>query len=151
MKLKFFLFISLFPFLCQGQIVKGFKQATDRVNVTLSEGTLCICPLTGNAVRVKFYKETEGNLPELILTSSVPKPEFQVSDLPSKLEIKVKSMMVIVDKQTGNLSFTDQSGEVFNYGRKNPVANKREQATVGLQSGLNSVGGKKVFITGNNN
>jgi len=113
MKLKLFLFISLFPFLCQGQVVKGFKQAADRVDVTLSEGTLSICPLTGNAIRIKFYKETEGNLPELILTSSVPKPEFQVSDSPSKLEIKVKSMMVVVDKQTGSLSYADQSGKVF--------------------------------------
>jgi alpha-D-xyloside xylohydrolase len=113
MKLRFLLIICLFPALCQGQVVKGFKQATDRVNVTLSEGTLSICPLTENAIRVRFYKDSEGHLPELILTSSVPTPEFQVSDLPSKLEIKVKNMMVAVDKQTGSLSYANNSGKIF--------------------------------------
>lgn len=46
MRYIFFLIIILFPALCQGQVVKGFKQATDRVDVTLSEGTLSIYPIT---------------------------------------------------------------------------------------------------------
>jgi len=46
MRPTFFLIIILFPALCQGQVVKGFKQATDRVDVTLSEGTLSIYPIT---------------------------------------------------------------------------------------------------------
>ncbi|HEY5509150.1 MAG TPA: TIM-barrel domain-containing protein, partial [Paludibacter sp.] len=113
MKLKVLLIVSLFPFLCQGQVVKGFKQLSDKVNVTLFDGTLSISPLTGNAVRVKFYKETEGNLPELVFTSDVVTPEFQVSDLPSKLEIKLKKMIVLLDKQTGKLSYADNAGKVF--------------------------------------
>ena len=113
MKLKVLLIVSLFPFLCQGQVVKGFKHLSDKVNVTLLDGTLSISPLTGNAVRIKFYKETEGNLPELILTSSVATPEFQVSDSPLKLEIKVKKMIVLLDKQTGKLSYADNTGKVF--------------------------------------
>jgi alpha-D-xyloside xylohydrolase len=36
----YFLFIILYPAICQGQVVKSFKQAADRVDVTLSEGTL---------------------------------------------------------------------------------------------------------------
>lgn len=113
MKFKFLFIICLFPVLCLGQVVKGFKQATDRVNVTLSEGTLSICPLTDNAVRVKFYKETEGNLPGLILTSSVPTPEIKVSDSPLKLEIRLKRIVVNLDKQTGQLSYADNSGKIF--------------------------------------
>jgi len=113
MKLRYLLIISFFPFLCQGQVVKGFKQMTDRVNVTLSEGTLSICPLTENAIRVRFYKDSEGQLPELILTSSVQTPQFQVSESPSKLEIKAKNISVVLDKQTGNLSFSDHSGKIF--------------------------------------
>jgi|SRR5450759_2834912 len=113
MKLRQLFIISFFPALCQGQVVKSFKQLADRVNITLSDGTLSISPLTENAVRVKFYKETEGNLPELVFTNGVSNPGFQVSDLPSKLEIKAKNIIVVLDKQTGKLSYTDNSGKVF--------------------------------------
>ena len=105
--------IGLFPILCQGQVVKGFKQLPDRINVTLSEGTLSISPLSENSVRIKFYAETEGNLPELIFKSGTPKPPFQVFDLPSKLEIKTKKIIVSLDKQTSNLSYADNTGKIF--------------------------------------
>jgi alpha-D-xyloside xylohydrolase len=113
MKYKYFLIISLFPVLCQGQIVKGFKQASDRVDVTLTEGTLSIYPITENAVRIRFYKGAEVKVPELIFTSSVPTPHFNVIDSPSKLEISVKNIIAELDKQTGKLSFADNSGKIF--------------------------------------
>jgi alpha-D-xyloside xylohydrolase len=113
MKIKFFLIVVLFPVLCQGQIVKGFKQFSNRVNISITDGTISIIPLTENAVRIKFYKENEGSLQELILTSSNPTPEFKFSKFTSKLEIKTKNIVVIVDKKTGNLSFTDNSGKIF--------------------------------------
>src|ERR1035437_8330054 len=113
MKLKFFLIIGLFPILCQGQVVKGFKQLSDKINITLLEGTLSIGPLTENAVSVKFYREPEVQMPELVFTSKVPAPQFRVSDSPSRLEIKAKNIIVILDKQTGKLSFADHSGKMF--------------------------------------
>ena len=54
MKLRYFLFMSLFPVLCQGQIVKNFEQKTDQVNVVLPEGTLSIHPIADNAVRIQI-------------------------------------------------------------------------------------------------
>lgn len=113
MKLKFLLLAGLFPLLCQGQIVKSFKQLSDRVNVTLADGTLSICPLSDNAVRIKFYKVSEGNLPELVFTSGSVMPVFQVVDSPSKLEIKAPKITVSLDKQTGKLSYADKAGKVF--------------------------------------
>lgn len=113
MKLRYFLLISLFPAFCQGQVVKSFKQLSDRVNIVLSEGTLSISPISDNAVRVKFYKETEGNLPELIFTANPSTPGFQVADSPSKLEVKAKNIVVLLDKQTGTLSYFDNSGKLF--------------------------------------
>jgi len=113
MKLKFLLTISLLPSLCLGQVVKCLKQLPDRVDITLSDGTLSISPLTDNAVRVKFYKETEGNLPEFVFTSGVATPGFQVFDSPSNLEIKAKKIIVSLDKQTGKLSYADNAGKVF--------------------------------------
>jgi len=113
MKIRFLIIIILFPILSQGQVVKGFKQVADRVNVTLPEGTLSICPLTENAVRVKFYREPEVQMPELVFTSKMPAPQFRVFDSPSKIEIKGKNIIVTVDKQTGKLSFADHSGKIF--------------------------------------
>lgn len=113
MKCKYFLIVSLFPLFCQGQVVKGFKQVTNGIKVTLSDGTLSICPLTENAVRVKFYREPEVQMPELVFTSKVPVPQFRVSDSPSKIEIKGKNIIVTVDKQTGKLSFANPSGKIF--------------------------------------
>lgn len=113
MKLKFLLLAGLFPLLCQGQIVKSFKQLSDRVNVTLADGTLSISPLSDNAVRIKFYKVSEGNLPELVFTAGAVKPVFQVVDSPSKLDIKAPKITVSLDKQTGKLSYADKTGKVF--------------------------------------
>ena len=113
MKFKYFLIIGLFPVLCQGQVVKSFKQARDRVDVTLSEGTLSIYPITDNAVRIRFCKGAEVKVPELIFTSSVPPPHFNVIDSPSKLEISGKSIIAELDKQTGKLSFADNYGKIF--------------------------------------
>jgi alpha-D-xyloside xylohydrolase len=113
MKLRFFLIISLFPLFCQGQVVKSFKQLPDKVNITLSDGTLSISPLTENAVRIKFHKGTEESLPELVFTSGVATPEFQVFDSSSKLEVKTKKITVSLDRQTGKLSYADNNGKVF--------------------------------------
>ncbi|MBP1614416.1 MAG: glycoside hydrolase family 31 [Bacteroidetes bacterium] len=113
MKLKCLLAISLISTFCQGQVVKGFKQLSDRINITLSEGTLSICPLAENAIRIKFYRGTEKALPELILNSGTSTPQFTVSDSSSKLEIKIKKIVVSLDKQNGKLSYADNTGKVF--------------------------------------
>jgi len=113
MKLIFILIISLFPIISQGQDVKSFRRVKDRIDVTLSEGTLSIYPLSDNAVRIKFYKGVEVQMPELVFTSSVRTPKFQVSNTSSKLEIKEKNIIVELDKQTGKLSFEDNSGKIF--------------------------------------
>jgi alpha-D-xyloside xylohydrolase len=113
MKLIFILLITVLSAICQGQVVKGYKQITGRVIVTLTEGTLSICPLTDDVVRIKFFKGTEESAPELIFTSSVPTPGFHVSNSPSKLDIIGKDIVVRLDKQNGKLSFVDHSGKTF--------------------------------------
>jgi alpha-D-xyloside xylohydrolase len=92
MKLIFFVIISLIPVLSHGQDVKSFKQVKDRIDVTLSEGTLSICPLTDNAIRIKFSKDPIVQIPELVFASKIWTPQFSVSDAPSKLELKVKDI-----------------------------------------------------------
>jgi alpha-D-xyloside xylohydrolase len=113
MKLLFFLSIMLLPVINQGQDVKIIKQGKDRVDVAIMEGTLSIIPLSENAVRIKFYKDAEVKIPELVLTSGIQPPGFKVNDLPSKLEVKIKNIVVELDKQTGKLSYKDNSGKIF--------------------------------------
>ena len=113
MKLRFLLLAGLFPLLCQGQMVRSFKQFPDRVNVTLADGTLSISPLSDNSVRIKFYKVPEGNLPELVFTSGAVAPAFQVVDSSTKLEIKASKITVSLDKQTGKLTYADKAGKIF--------------------------------------
>lgn len=112
MRLILFL-ICLFPLLVSGQAVKSFKQAKEGVVLTLSEGTLCINPIADNAVRVKFYKGTKSEMPELVFTSEMNVPAFKVTDSPAKIEIKVKNISVSVNKQDGGLSFSDKAGRLF--------------------------------------
>ena len=113
MKQYLWLVFFLLPSLCLAQAVRGDEQLSDRVNVTLPGGTLSICPLTDNAVRIKFFKDVAAPLPELVLTSAVRTPGFAVSDLPSRLEVRLKGMVVALDKQDGNLFFEDGSGRLF--------------------------------------
>jgi alpha-D-xyloside xylohydrolase len=109
----FFLVMSLFLVFCQRQVLKGYIQIKDQVNVALPEGTLSICPLTESVVRIKFYKDTGEQVPELIFNSVSTSPEFQVSETHNNLRIEIKKMIVEVDKQSGKLSFADKSGKIF--------------------------------------
>ncbi len=113
MKQILWLVVFLLPSLCLAQAVRQHEQLSDRVTVTLSDGTLSICPLTDNAVRIKFSKDSDVQVPELVFTSAVRTPGFAVSDSPSSLKVRLKGMVVAVDKQDGDLSFEDGSGRLF--------------------------------------
>jgi alpha-D-xyloside xylohydrolase len=91
--------------------------------------------MADNAVRVKFFKDAEMALPELVFTNTVPVPKFEVIDAGSKLELKAKNLFVILNKQTGKLSFADHSGNVF----LNEKANSRKLTP-------SSVGDEPCFI-----
>ena len=113
MKIKYLFFACLFPFLCQAQVVKNYKQLTNGVNVNLTEGTLNISPIAENAVRIKFYKNVEANVPELIFNSTEKTAKLKVTDSPSNLRLIGKKIIVEVDKQTGKLSFVNDAGKIF--------------------------------------
>jgi alpha-D-xyloside xylohydrolase len=113
MKSLFSLMIFLFPSFCVGQATRGYEQLSDRVNVTLREGTLSICPLTDNAVGIKFFKDVDVRVPELVFTSVVRTPVFTVSNLPSTLEVRVRNIVVALDKQNGRLAYRDSSRRIF--------------------------------------
>jgi alpha-D-xyloside xylohydrolase len=113
MKRFYLLTISLLPFLCSGQSFKSLSQTKNGISITLQSGTLGIYPLSDNAIRVKFYIGNVSDLPEIVFTSKIDIPEFKVIDAALKVEVKCKNAAVTIDKQTGNLSFTDQSGKTI--------------------------------------
>ncbi len=113
MRIKYWFLICLFPLFCQAQVVKNYKQLANEVIINLTEGILNISPIAENAVRIKFYNNVESKVPELIFTSKYTAPKMKVADSPSKLELKGKKIIVDIDKQTGNLSFTDYLGKIF--------------------------------------
>ncbi|MCW0485017.1 glycoside hydrolase family 31 protein [Gaoshiqia sediminis] len=114
MNFKNFFLVAFLLFGLAGCHTKiGYEQVPSGVNVSLPEGTLSIYPVSDNAVRIKLFKEEEASLPEIVLDSVYEVPEFQISDVSSKLEIKVKNIHVLVDKRTGCISYSDPSGKIF--------------------------------------
>lgn len=113
MRIQYLFIFGLFPVLCQAQAYKEFKQVSDGIQVRLSDGTLGIYPLTGNAVRIKFFKELTTAVPELVFTSDIKVPVFQVTEAAAKIELKTKNIIVAVDKLTGKLTFADHKGNIF--------------------------------------
>jgi alpha-D-xyloside xylohydrolase len=113
MKIKYILIIVLFPFLCQAQAFREFHQISDGIQVKLSEGTLGIYPLAGNAIRIKFCKEENATVPELVFLGDSIVPVFQVNNGPLKVDLITKNIIVSLDKPSGKLSFADHNGNIF--------------------------------------
>lgn len=113
MKHTYLLLLSLFPILCTAQTFISFIQTKEGVSIALTDGTLDVFPLTDNSVRIKFFKGAETSLQELVFTTKAQTPGFKVVDAVSQLEIKSKKITVIIDKQTGSLSYANSSGKVF--------------------------------------
>jgi len=113
MKIIYLFTICLFLAGCQGQSVKSYEQTKEGVIVTIVDGTLGIFPIADNAVRIKYMKDTLESLPEIILTSEIIVPDFEVSENSSAIEVKGKNIHVTVDKKTGKLSYVDSAGNIF--------------------------------------
>jgi alpha-D-xyloside xylohydrolase len=135
MKFKYFLSACVFSILMDAQTVENIDQLSDRVRIHLSDGILSIIPMAEDAVRIKYFKEVEPDVPEIIFTSSISIPDFKVSDSSSKLEVELDKMIVVMEKQTGKLSFANSEGKVF----LNEKENRKLIAS--------SVHGKPCFIT----
>ncbi len=103
------LIITLFG--CHADL--DYEQIPNGVKTEISDGILYIFPLTEKAIRIKFCKEMEDDLRELIFTALPPVPYFEVSDTRSVLTLKTKEMQVLVNKKSGKLSFADASGAIF--------------------------------------
>ena len=99
LRILYFGLICLLIVSCTQNNVVSYKQDKNGVTVTTTDGTLGIYPVADNAVRIKFVKDTLKSLQELVFTSKVAVPDFDVSETSSVLEIKAKNVRVVVDKK----------------------------------------------------
>ncbi len=115
MKIKHLIlfFLCILPFLCQAQEMKSYQQTNAGINIKLTDGTLSIFPMADNAMRIRFFKNTLPEDIELIFIRDSQNPVFKVNDSPNALEVKGIKIMVSVDKQSGTLSFADNTGKIF--------------------------------------
>ncbi len=108
-----FMLICFIHFISYGQLVKSFVQDKVGIKVTLEDGQLSICPLTENAIRVRFIKNENDSLPELILTNKTEVQKFKVEETPLKIEVKTTKITTVLDKRTAQISFINNAGSVF--------------------------------------
>jgi alpha-D-xyloside xylohydrolase len=113
MKIIYLLALSFFLVCCQHQEVKNLRQEKERVIVETKDGTLAIHPVADNAVRIKFFETEDITIPEFVLIHEFQAPEFEISESGSDIRVLLKEMIVRVDRKTGNLTFADQTGNVF--------------------------------------
>jgi len=111
--MKLILFLLFIPALCYSQSLQTFTQEKDKITVAFSNGVLHIIPLNDNSVRIQFTDGTKIELPELILTSAAQTPVFDVKESDSSIVLVLKNISVYLDKKTGQLVYSDKSGQVF--------------------------------------
>lgn len=110
--LIFLIFIVLSAF-CAGQTMKSYKQSAEEINIKFTDGTLSIFPMTDNAVRIRFFRGTQPKDTELIFIRDSQNPVFKVNDSPYAFEVIGSKITVSVAKQSGTLSFADNTGKIF--------------------------------------
>ncbi|MBN2613170.1 MAG: DUF5110 domain-containing protein [Bacteroidales bacterium] len=96
---------------CKPQV--KHEQVSNGVNFTLTKGTLCIYPISDNAVRIKYFEGEETPVTEFVFTGNFEVPEFEVAESGKNIRIILKSMMVDVNRKNGRLTFMDQTGKII--------------------------------------
>ena len=96
------------------QQVKNYKKIPEGISIQLTDGQLLLKPLASNAIRVQFIKDAVTNFPELIyLPALIHTPNYSVAPNGKQIELKTAAMKVVVNKQSGSLTFYDKTGGIL--------------------------------------
>lgn len=113
MKLLYvFVFCCVFGY-SQNSPTKSYTQTKKGIFINTDDGTLGVFPILEDAIRIQFSKDALDSLTELILTSKVNTPKFEVTENKLTIEIKAKRISAIFEKKTGKLYYTDAAGKQF--------------------------------------
>ena len=124
----FSLLVGLAQVVTFGQVVKKHTLLKDRLVLQLSAGVLNIIPLTDKAIRVQWEKDTLKETRELIFINKQPVPAISFAETASTLKLSTNAVTVLVDKQNGDIRFSDRAGKVFL--SEKPGSRKLAPATV---------------------
>ena len=114
MKKFLYLIAALFCFWTEGwsQAVRSFQEEKERVVFKMADGELQLCPLSDNAIRVKFVKQPlEISLPEWVYINNETEKSFTVEDGKEAVSVKLPGMIAQVDKGTGLVTFLSPDGK----------------------------------------
>jgi alpha-D-xyloside xylohydrolase len=113
MKSKLLLLIALVPVFAFGQVYQKHSLQKDRLSIQLSEGLLHIVPLSENAIRVQWEKDNMKEEREFVLINKRPVPVFRFAESEANLKLSTNMVTVLFDKQTGAITYSDQTGKIF--------------------------------------
>ncbi len=103
----------LLPMFGNGQKVKSYERAGEKVIVSLDIGEIHLTPLRDDAIRVQYGLDFSTQLPDLIFIEEVTTPDFSVRASQGAIEVATSGMTAIVDKQSGALSYKGKNGKTF--------------------------------------
>ncbi len=91
----------------------GMKTQEDPIGISTSKGTVEITPLNDNIFKVSLLPEGERKEPprsQAQVLNGLPS-RIKTSDTPQRTEIASPTTRIIIDKDTGRISFLDASGK----------------------------------------
>ncbi|MBN2805744.1 MAG: hypothetical protein JXR22_03720, partial [Prolixibacteraceae bacterium] len=92
MKPFFLLLVIFFLISCQPKVVTSFEEVKEGLIVSTPDGTLAICPVADNAVRVKFFAGKEEALTEFVFPGDNMIPDFDVTETGKAIRLSLKNM-----------------------------------------------------------
>lgn len=113
MRVIYLLLIVVLPAAAFAQEVKKYTKHKDRLSLQLSEGIMHIIPLSDNAIRVQWEKDSLREERELVFVNRQEAPVIKFADTDVALTIATRFVSVIIDKRSGDIHFNDARGNTF--------------------------------------
>lgn len=113
MRVIYLLLIVVLPFAAFAQEVKKYTKHKDRLSLQLSEGIMHIIPLSDNAIRVQWEKDSLREERELVFVNRQEAPVIEFAESDTALTIATRLVSAIIDKRSGGIHFNDARGNTF--------------------------------------
>ena len=120
------------------------------VRIDTPQGTLCLQPLTEDAIRVQLTPEGAPALDELILTERVKAPKFSVERRGDDVTVRTSKLQAEYNAASGTLRFLDAQGRLLLEERGHSVAPAEVQGepTWAVSAHFDSPAGEHLYGTG---
>ncbi len=120
------------------------------IRIDTPQGTLCLQPLTEDAIRVQLTPEGAPALDELILTERVKAPKFSVERRGDDVTVRTSKLQAEYNAASGTLRFLDAQGRLLLEERGHSVAPAEVQGepTWAVSAHFDSPAGEHLYGTG---